>query len=299
MTSFAGLNMDANDVSSDATFLPTQLQAIAEAELHEPATREGKLAAIIALRSVIAALPTGDPDRATDTSDCTLLRWLRAAKFDNAKALQKTRDYTKWWRANGSALANIDPKCADFACFHNFVRVLRGVDALSGKVVVCLTPKKALSAMTPKAAAHPNLFMRFQVWMLERLASDLQVQVCGMVMFNSFHGLTLYDGWTMQSLVGIAERRVVLGYFTILGVRLHAAMIFEEPLVIRWLFPIVRQFMSRKLRERLSLNGGRYEALDEVVPREQLPEPFCSGGRKGLGEGDQPGQNWVAEQVAL
>lgn len=315
MTSFSPCNVQTTGVAppTDPLDLPEWLQTIAEAEIREPPTREGKIAAIEELRSSLESQSQATPPVSSlitpprrDLSDGNLLRWLRASKFDQAKAIDKLNQHAAFYATHAQALVGLDsaPGSGEFECFEKFLQLVRGVEGMQGRVVVCLCPKKAVSRMSKAhVASHPHLLLRFNVWMLERLALDTQVQICGLVVLNSFHALTLYEGWTLQSIVSISERRVVLGFFSILGFRLQAAMLFEEPLVINLIFSLVRQFMSAKLRDRLSLNGSRYAAIDAVLPegaRQQLPEPFRSGGKAGFGPADEAeGEGWVAAQIRL
>ena len=309
MTSFSSLLPGQQEVEEeeDSLSLPPWLQAIAESEVREPSTREGKFAAIAELRQQLSFSPPSPDERSRDTSDANLLRWLRAAKFDQTKALEKMKAHERFYATHAEALAGLHaaPKNGEFQSFSKFLQLVRDIEGLQGRVVVCLCPKKAVSRMSKEhIASHPHLLLRFNVWMLERLAIDVQIQICGFILLNSFHALTYYEGWTLQSIVSISERRIVLGFFSVLGFRLQAALIFEEPLVINWIFGVLRQFMSSKLRDRLTLNGSRYEILDALLPtgaRLRLPEPFRSGGKAGFGSEVEmdSSEGWVEAQIRL
>lgn len=50
----------------------------------------------------------------------------------------------------------------------------------------------------------------------------------------------------------------------ILGLRLTGAFMFDQPFYMTWLWPIVRIFLSEKLRSRFHLCGSDYDKIKEV-----------------------------------
>jgi len=281
--------------------LDAELQAQAEAEIGEPCTIEEKRARLSELRNKIAELPVDD--RIKDTSADNLVRFLRSSKYRLPKALERTVDYARFFSRNRDDLSNVNPS-EEFAVLKDLVVVYRDLPGVAGRVVVCLFPKKAAPLIPAETLkSNPRILLRFNVWMFERLSRDRQVQVRGLILLNSFADAGLSPGISISSLVNMSERRLAFSFFSIMGFRLHCAMVFEEPTFLTWFWWAIKVFVSAKIRDRFMLNGTNYAKVDEVLGpevRQRLPEPFKSLGKVGFGsplESSQP--SWVLEQLSL
>lgn len=257
--------------------LEPALQAKAEAEIGEPSTLEGKLECLNSFRRLISEIPS-EVDRIRDTSARNLVRFLRSSKYNLEKALGRTIDYTRFFAKNRE-LDNLRPE-QEFVVLQDLMQVFRDLPGQNGRVVVCLYPKLALSRITEDIIkSNPRLLLRANVWMFERLSLDKQVQVCGLIVLNSFCDVGVTLQISLSQLVNISERRLAFSFFGIMGFRLGVAMIFQEPTFLTWFWFIIKQFVSAKIRDRFSLNGGDYSRIDAVLGsdlRQHLPEPFHS-----------------------
>lgn len=270
--------MSAFSLVDEATELALEpgLQAKAEAEIGEPSTLERKLERLNEFRRLINEIP--EEDRIRDTSARNLVRFLRSSKYNLEKAVRRTIDYTRFFAKNRE-LDNMRPD-QEFVVLKDLMLVLRDLPGQNGRVVVCIYPKLSLSRITPEIIQrNPRILLRANVWMFERLSLDKQVQVCGLVILNSFCDVGVTLQISLSQLVNISERRLAFAFFGIMGFRLNKAMIFQEPTFLTWFWFIIKQFVTSKIRDRFSLNGDDYSRIDAVLGsdlRQHLPEPFHS-----------------------
>lgn len=293
----------ATEEDAAALFLEPELQARAEAELNEPATPEAKCERVAALRSLIAALPSAE-DRLQDVSARNLVRFLRASKYRMERAVERAKDYARFFAQNRE-LDNLRP-AEEFEIFTAAVQVWHNLHpSLEGRVVVCIFPGRALPLITQEMVkASPRLLLRFNVWLFDRLSFDQRIQVCGLVLLNTFADAGLPRGRvSLGYLVNVQERRMTFKFFGILSLRLHRALIFEEPALLSVIWWVVKAFVSSKIRQRFVLNGKNYGAVDAVLGSEAralLDEPFRSLGAAGSASVHPPGEaSWMRSQLSL
>lgn len=278
------------------------LQSIAEKEINEPSNIDAKRVQIAELRRRIF-LQSNAANRIRDTGTKSLIRFLRSSKFNIDKALSKTIEYERFYTNNKLSLEGIVPS-TEFPPFRDLVHVHRDLLLDQGRqVIVCLFPKMALPNITHEMIqSNPRILMRFNIWLLERLSYDHQIQVCGLVLLNSFCETGLPISVTLQQLASLAERRAVLGFFNILNFRLKAACVFEEPAFLSWLWFILKRFMSFKIQSRFHLCGRDYSRVDIAVGpgvREHLGEPYISSGSQKFNPAPIPiNESWVMKHVA-
>lgn len=277
----------------DPCELPAHLINIARDELGETPRimRQG----LLELRKQITQLEC-DEDKIKDLSDKNLMRFLRFKKFNIVHALQETINLRRFYIKHAEALVNLD-KSNEFLKFGSFLQVLDERDP-KGRVIVVMRPKKAIHLFTPEfIAENPHAVLRFNVWLFEKLSHDINLQVCGMLVFVTFTGLTFWDQITMNTMAPITDQLAVFQFLQILGCRLGGAYVFEEPPFMSWLWYFIRPFMNAKITGRFQLCGCNYEeVLEKVLPgsrRGILPDCFPGG---LLREDDSHTSNWVTKQ---
>jgi len=289
--------MEEND-DTDLTLEPS-LQLRAEAEIGEPSSIEDKRARVAELRELIQGGDCGD------TSCRNLIRFLRLSKFDCARAFERIKDYRKFFQ-NNRDVANLDPENEFREAFKDLINVYHDLPGAEGRVVLCLFPKLALARITPEMVKqNPRILLRANVWMFDRLSFDTKVQVCGIIIFNSFSDFgahrTKNPTISLSQLVNITERRLAFNFFSILGFRLKVAMVFEEPYFLTWFWFVIKQFVKSKIRQRFMLNGPDYSKIDEFFPpelRRSLPEPLCSLGTSQLQAPAPTNDSWFLREIS-
>ena len=250
--------------------LPPNLAVIASEKLGETSD-EIRSNALESLRQKILEL--SELDRIQDVSDKNLIRFLRSRKFDIDKALKQTIEYRHFFSKYAEELKDI--KKEEFNKFEQlsqFLTVLKE-GTINEHVVIIMHPKAAISLFTKEfVRENPNLMLRFNIWLFEKLSFDLQVQVNGLVIINTFSKLTMWDQMAMSGMAPMSHQTDTFKFFQILGFRFGGAYIFEQPFIFNIIWALARPFMSEKIRSRFNLCGSDYTKLANVVTDvSQLP----------------------------
>lgn len=261
--------------------LSPEFAEIARIRLGE--TLQVREAALLELREKICELP--ESDKIYDTTDLSLIRFLRSRKFDVEKALKQTINYRHYFEKNEKELKDL--KTEEFLSFNEFFQVLEEKDS-EGRLIIILQPKKVLKLLKD---GPPHRLFRFNVWMFEKLSYNHNAQVCGIMVFNTFKGLTF---WEQVSLQPIAMKYLPLTFqfFSIMGFRLGGGYLFEQPFFFSIVWAMASVFMSDKIKSRFHVCGHQYDILRDVVP-DVKSLPVCLGGEKIHSDTDC---NWIAEQ---
>ena len=138
-------------------------------------------ATLVELRQKISELP--EQDQIIDTSDLSLIRFLRSRKFIVEKALKQTIEYRHYFTKHENLLTDL--KAEEFLSFREYFQVLEDKDS-EGRLMLVLQPKKALKSLRD---GPPHTMLRFNVWMFDKLSYNQQAQVCGIMVFNSLKSL--------------------------------------------------------------------------------------------------------------
>jgi hypothetical protein len=59
-------------------------------------------------------------------------------------------------------------------------------------------------------AASPRVMLRFNVWMFERLSKDPEIQVNGVIIVNTFAGMTLFDNIKMNGMAPMSDQVIAV-----------------------------------------------------------------------------------------
>ncbi len=167
-----------------------------------PETRQSKLAE---LREKIQALPNHE---VIDCTDHNLIRYLRGKKFNVEKAFKTiasvvtfNHDHPKW-------VTNLTSE--EFHVFSSIVRILNIRDK-HNRVVVFFKASAFIKIFTSEfIREHPCAMIRFNVYLVNRLSHNFDIQLHGMVMIGSFSDFTLWDSRTLAIIAPVNER---LGFF--------------------------------------------------------------------------------------
>ncbi len=152
----------------------------------------------------------------------------------------------------------------EFRVFSTFFQVLENRGP-KGQFIVVLRPNNGIKIFTPEfIAENPLAMIRCNLFFLDRLSKNIEVQICGVIVCNSFKGFTIRDNLRLSKASKVNEQIATFRFMTILGLRLSGAFMFDQPAYMTWLWPIVRMFLSEKLRSRFHLCGANYEKIKEV-----------------------------------
>lgn len=273
----------------DPTLLPLELAPVA-LELYGETT-ELRKESLLELRDRIKELPLND--QLDDTSDKSLIRFLRFRKYDLEKSLQGTIDLKHFNDKHSSILNNL--KGDEFLQFEKFLVVLEQTDS-NGRVIVIMQPAKGVKLFTPELLkANPRAMLRFNVWMFERLSHDPRIQVHGMIVINTFKNLTFWDQIAMNNMAPMSDQLDTFKYFQILGIRFSGAYIFEEPSFFDLIWFLVKPFLSNKIKERFHLCGSNYDILKTLFEDIKILPTILGG----LLDDDNITYSWLRSQIEL
>lgn len=283
----------------DPLELSPELAKIAYEEFGE--TSELRKQAIIELRQKIECLSNPN-DRLIDTSDRNLIRFIRSRKYNIDEALQSTikmqHFITKFY--SDFYYDKKDSKFIDYISnSRDFLQVIRE-NGTTGRVITIMKPAKGIKVFTPELKKNvSNAMLKFNIFLFEELSHDPQVQVCGLLIFNTFANLTFMDNINLGNMAPMSHQLATFEFFQILGLRLKGAFIFEEPTIMSVIWFLAKPFMSEKIRSRFNLCGKNYGLIKEVIPDLDIQAclPNCLGG--GIPDDDPSLRKWIEHQLDL
>ncbi|XP_078722425.1 alpha-tocopherol transfer protein-like [Lampetra fluviatilis] len=255
------------DPSTEGTYVcrfSPHLVEVARQELQEKP--EWRLRDIQALRDMLKE----HPEIPAPTDDGFLLRFLRARKFDYDKALLLIDNYYKCRRVWPDVFVNFYPSSVRHVLEAGVVTALPQPDA-QGRRIIVLRPGLWNPAVAPATDMLRVLYMT-----LEMLVRQEETQVCGLVVLADYAGL----GLAHASHLGPAfARRVATVLQDAFPVRVKAVNIFNEPIIMKAIFAIVKPFLKEKLQKRYYFHGSDLSSLHRSLPPGVLPNEY--GGAAG------------------
>jgi hypothetical protein len=193
-------------------------------------------------------------------------------------------------------LMNLSKELEDFILNgKDFLQVIKENEG-EYRVIVIMRPKKGVKLFTPELLKRlPSAMLLFNLWIFEHLSHDPQVQVAGLIILNSFKGLSFSEQMVISTMAPMQHQLATFQHFQILGMRFKGGFIFEEPPVMSWIWFFIRPFMSDKIKTRFHLCGGNYEKLRESgVSEAFLPVTFG-----GTIPDDEPFlTEWIEKEIA-
>ena len=246
--------------------LSPKVLAKAVEELNEPEDNVERLRAIDELRE---AFKVANPNiKLKREDDAFILRFLRARKFNQEKALKMITNYhvqTSSWPEVFDKVRN--PELMKQTLDVGVVLPLKG-KAKDGSTVVI---------GRPGIGENPdiiNLYASIFVTM-EKMVEDEETQVHGVTVIQD---LAYYSmDYVRQSTPGM-QRRFIAVVQDSLPLRVKSLNATNEPKIFDIVYAIAAPFMKEKIKKRYRLHGKDFSGLYEIIDKSVLPPMFAGTG---------------------
>lgn len=284
----------------DPINLNDDLQLKAYNNLNE--TKEILLEKIIELRLLIENI--NENDRIKDISDDNLIRFLRNKKYrlnDCIEGIIKLQQFMIEHQVLFDIIDSNQFKQLVLPYIRDIFFIIQQKSNIrNNSIIVIIRPKILINIITnnPKLQElYPNFIVLCNLWLIRELSYDPHVQINGLIVFNTFHGISIFDQMKLSPYLKSNEILIGLQHLSILSIRLKGSFIFEQPYFMSIIFFFVKRFVSKKLAERLHLCGNNYDIIDEKLPdldRNILPKLF--GGK--IEEDDEQLTFWIRQRIS-
>lgn len=274
-------------MEKDPLDLPDELIPIALKELGE--TPEIRALKLNELKDKIARLPP--EDHIVDTSDLSLIRFLRGRKYDVDNALRTVVNMNRFHRDHPEWCSGWTAK--EFEPFKGFFQCLKERD--KERPVVVFRSDIGIKVLTPEFIKnHPYAIIRSTLWFMNAISYNVYAQVCGGILIQSFEGFSLWDNLTMIKACPLRQQIAGIWYVqNCVGFRFSGAYIFHQPSFITCLWHLASGLLSETIRSRCHFCGSDLSILKrDLCSTDILPVKY--GGLVEDGSYD-----YLTEQIAL
>lgn len=213
------------------------------------------------------------------TDDRFLLAFLRARKYNVAKAHMVLCNFTAMWY-NPKYAHIINGTTAESTRSFNNLHIVRNLMPRTDR------KGNVLSALYAGAADFGSITFEQQFrntifGFLAILDSD-EAQLHGMTMVETFEGFSLLHSMTMQRMMSGAEQKELMNMMTdTVPIRLRDIWVVKQPWYFSAFWAVVKPFMKRKLTKRVHLLGNDLPALHAAIDPANLPPEFGGTGTMG------------------
>jgi len=114
-------------------------------------------------------------------------------------------------------------------------------------------------------------FVKTNACYLDVICEDPRVQVNGVVLIMDMEGMGPAQASEMTP--SRAQRMMKLMTHTY-PIRIKAIHYIKQPKLFDVVFPIIKQFMSEKIKKRINLHGNEIKSLHKHVPKRILPKEY-------------------------
>lgn len=199
------------------------------------------------------------------TNDKSLLKFLRARKFDIDKSLQLYVNYHAFRAKHSSMLQDLDLKAIEHVLHSGVIEVLDS-RFKDGSKALCVYPAKWDATTFPFVDNF-----RATLLVLEKLVEDEETQVHG---FSVIYDFT--DSCIMSMLSVTQSELITKGVlFELLQDsfpgRFKGVHLVKQPWYISFVLRVIQPFMKQKLRERIHSHGYDLDSLHSFINSEGLP----------------------------
>ena len=143
-----------------------------------------------------------------DTSDVNLLRYLRGKKFNIEKTLKTIENVIQFNHEHPTWTHNLTQN--EFIVFNSVVKILNIRDK-ENRVIVFFKASEFIKHFTTEfIETNPRAMIRFNVFLINKLSHNSDIQIYGMIMIGSFSDFTFWDSAKLATIAPVNER---LGFF--------------------------------------------------------------------------------------
>eukprot|EP00049_Salpingoeca_infusionum_P022489 m.7041 g.7041 ORF g.7041 m.7041 type:complete len:362 (+) comp5214_c0_seq1:576-1661(+) len=194
------------------------------------------------------------------------LACLRARKFDMGRALQLLTNYYEWCDEYGIHTRTYHKDELFKQLVERGVAVTFGNKDKTGRYILTLRPSRNNPAIFSPRYTITNIHAAIECL----LRHYPEAQARGVVFVCDL------SGYTIKHMDSRIPREVFTAFSKRIPVRFGGVYVLNPPFFMRMVFPIVRAFMSEKMKERMKLISNGYGQLREFVAEDQLPT-FMNG----------------------
>ena len=248
--------------------LSSKALAKAVEELNEPEDNDERLAAIDDLK---AAFKANHSDiKLMDESDAFLLRFLRAKKFNQEKALEilvKYHQRREIW-PEAMDMIQLQETCIKPLLDNEIIAVL-DKKAKDGSTVICTYPGKEDTPL-------PSFFVALLLT-LELQLQDEEFQIYGVTALEDM----THFGTNMMKYMGPTLAKKAMGIVqNCMPIRFKSINMVNEPALFSVLWGIVSPFMKEKMKQRFRIHGSTdFSHLHNIIDPTALPVEYAGSGK--------------------
>ena len=233
-------------------------------ELNEPRSNDDRLSAIDELRNSYNAEKYGPLYR---EDDGFLLRFLRAKKFNQKKALNVLHNYHSIRRDYKEVFEKVsNPAIMRPIAEKGIMFMLEGQDNNGAAVMF------SRSGLIDENS-DINGLMAYGVFLMEKVLEKERFQICGVTSIRDLKNFSLL---IYTKISPIAIKRMTSVWQDAMPIRFKAAHILNEGTVYDVIITMFRPFIKKKFWDRMHIHGGNYKALESFIDPAVLP-PYLGG----------------------
>ena len=201
--------------------------------------------------------------------DKFLLRFLRARKFDQDRALQLFINYHKYRQKKYTHFfEDYNPQAVDHVLKGGLFDVLDS-RARDGSKVICLFPGRWDYQNTPFGDNYKTLLQ-----ILDKLIEDEENQIHGFTVLNNLDEISFYAITRLVRTEHIQKGVLFELIQDAFPARFKGLHLLNQPWYVSLVLSIVRPFMKQKMRGRFHMHGVDFSGLHEFINPLNLPADF-------------------------
>ena len=267
MSILSGGNFSSSDGRYEC-FLNNDDLDKAVSELNEPADNDERLQRIDNLRNAFIK-QNKKTLKLIRNDDLFILRFLRARKFHQARALAMMTNYHEQYITWPEVMEKVKNPLSIKHVYNAGCYVVLREKAKDGSAVCIGRPGKVENPVFTE-------FIAGFVITFERLLEDERVQINGITIIEdmSFVGFEL-----IKQIVPVLKRSILL-VEDIVPLRVKSVNFVKEPFLSGMIFGVVRSFLKEKVRNRFLLHGKNFTKLHELIDNSILPPDYGGKGKR-------------------